>query len=189
MNTHYYQVCADLLEYTEGNEWSTRIYSYENLIAEPVIVATDAEGKELTPMISDSGKILFFHRNEEELEEEVSESVENFFTQYMIYSSSTGRVYGVLDCTLRGSKLNQYLLNSTDAMMWASDTSVVYKELEFSNFHRVGENCMYCTIQYQGDFSAQTWYENYSYEMKNGYEMVFIKSNGRWLAAEMSTFQ
>lgn len=182
-------IFTELLDYTDGNEWSIRVFSYDNLVSEPVITATDADGNALNPVVSDTGRILFFHLNDAELENEARDDVDEFFTQYMNYSSSMGRVYGVLSCTLRGSKLNKYLLNSTDAMMWASDTSVSYKELEYANFYRLSENCLYCTIQYQGDFSAKTWYENYSYEMKNGYEMVFVKSGEKWLAAEMSTFQ
>ena len=73
-------------------------------------------------------------------------------------------------------------------MYWASETQVDYEELSFSDFYPVGEDAFYCTIQYKANFTAQSWYEKYSYGLKNGYEMLFVKEGRNWYAAEMSAF-
>lgn len=181
-------IFKDFAKYTEGNEWDTLVYSFEGIYGEPSVSAHDTEGNELSPVMTDSGRILFFHANDEELQSEAEPSVEQFFNAYMAYSSSHGGVFDLLGCTLRGTRLNNYFRFSTEGMYWASDTDVNYDELEFSNFRRLSDDCLFCTIQFRGNFSAQSWHENYSYEMRNGYEMVFVKSGRIWLAAEMSAF-
>jgi hypothetical protein len=52
----------------------------------------------------------------------------------------------------------------------------------------VGSNCFTCTILYKADFTATSWYEQYSYAMRDGYKMVFIHDGSTWRAASMSAF-
>ena len=177
--------------YTAGNEWKTVEYSHSGLFTEPVIKAYDRSGVELVPVITDSGKFIFFHPNDEQLMEEVHDVVETFFNRYMDYSSSQvnrPKIQALLECTLFGTRLNRYIRDSAEGMYWASDTQVDYEELSFSDFYPVGENAFYCTIQYKASFTAQSWYEKYSYGLKNGYEMLFVKEGRNWYAAEMSAF-
>lgn len=184
-------IFKDFQDYTKGAEWKTLRYTYEGLIGEPEITGRTADGTEVTPLISDSGKYLLYHPNDAALQAEVEETVETYFNAYMDYSSSSlshEKLYRLLDCTLVGTRLNKYFRYSTEGMFWASDTDVSYDELTFSDFTPVGEDCFFCTIQYKGNFQAQSWYENYSYAMKNGYEMLFVRSGRRWLVAEMSAF-
>ena len=181
-------IFKNLTSYTAGQEWDTLVYSFDGIYGEPYVTAVDADGTTLEPVVTDSGKLVFFHANNQTLQENAEASVSKFFDAYMAYSSSRGRVYDLLDCTLRGTRLNSYIRYSTEGMYWASDTYVDYDELEFSNFYPLGDDCLFCTIQFKGNFSAQAWYESYSYEMRNGYEMVFVKYGNSWLAAEMSAF-
>ncbi len=117
--------------------------------------------------------------------------VDTYFTRYMEYSSSQLRLQSMrdlLNCTLYGTRLNRYIRESAEGMYWASNTEVEYDELTYSDFCPVGSNAFYCTIQYKANFTAQSWYEKYSYGMKNGYEMLFVKDGKNWYAAEMSAF-
>ena len=63
-----------------------------------------------------------------------------------------------------------------------------YDELRFDNLHRAGNGCFTCTILYKADFTATSWYEQYSYAMQDGYKMVFIHDGTNWKAASMSAF-
>ncbi len=177
--------------YTDGNEWKTVEYSHGGIFTEPVITAYDSNGTELVPIITDTGKFIYFHANDEQLKNEMYDVVDTYFTRYMEYSSSQLRLQSMrdlLNCTLYGTRLNRYIRESAEGMYWASNTEVEYDELTFSDFRPVGSNAFYCTIQYKANFTAQSWYEKYSYGMKNGYEMLFVKDGKNWYAAEMSAF-
>ena len=178
-------------KYTGGNEWKTVEYSYNGIYSEPVITAYDSNGTELVPVITDTGKFLYFHANDEELENEMFNVVDTFFSRYMEYSSSQLKLASMrelLSSTLYGTRLNRYIRESAEGMYWASDTEVEYDELSYSDFYPVGDKAFYCTIQYKANFTAQSWYEKYSYGMKNGYEMLFVLDGRNWYAAEMSAF-
>ena len=182
----------NLTSFTNGSEWQKLVYSFDNIYGIPTVLAFDKSGNEIHPVVTDSGRILFFHKNDEELQKEAESSVESFFNANLAYSSFRGGSYKLLDrlleCTYRGTRLYRYFRYSTEGMYWASDTEINNNELEFSNFYRLNENCLFCTVQFKGNCSAQTWYENYSYELKNGYEMLFVRYGNGWLAAEMSAF-
>ena len=34
--------------------------------------------------------------------------------------------------------------------------------------------------------TATNWYEQYSYQLENAYELSFVSTSGRWLAAGMN---
>ena len=177
--------------YTAGNEWKTVEYAHDGIFTEPVIKAYDRSGAELSPVITDSGKFIFFHANDEQLKGEVYDIVETYFNRYMEYSSSQlnlAKMRELLSCTLYGTRLNRYIRNSAEGMYWASETEVAYDELTISDFYPVGENAFFCTIQFKANFTAKSWYEKYSYGLKNGYEMLFVKDGRNWYAAEMSAF-
>ena len=96
------------------------------------------------------------------------------------------RYYGLLDCILWTTDLYRYIQESTDAMIWASATSVNYDELTFTDFSFVGANCFVCTVRYKADFTANSWQEQKNYNMQNAYELVFVCPNGgAWYAAAM----
>ncbi len=60
------------------------------------------------------------------------------------------RYYSLLDCIMWTTDLYRYIQESTDAMIWASATSVSYDELTFTDFSFVGANCFVCTVRYKG---------------------------------------
>ena len=66
------------------------------------------------------------------------------------------RYYSLLDCIMWTTDLYRYIQESTDAMIWASATSVSYDELTFTDFSFVGANCFVCTVRYKADFTANS---------------------------------
>lgn len=205
-------ILRGLEEYTGDAAYDTVHWSFEGLCSVPDVQATAADGTALSPLVGKSGQIMFFRPNDEELQSAVQDRVKYFFNRYIDYSSrafqgnlslsrkdvadetvemssavrdSMRRYYGLLDCILWSTDLYQYVQNSTDAMIWASATSVSYDELTFTDFSYVGENCFVCTIRYKADFTANAWQEQKNYNMQNAYELAFVRSNGIWYAAAM----
>ena len=100
--------------------------------------------------------------------------------------ASMRRYYSLLDCIMWTTDLYRYIQESTDAMIWASATSVSYDELTFTDFSFVGANCFVCTVRYKADFTANSWQEQKNYNMQNAYELAFVCPNGgAWYAAAM----
>jgi hypothetical protein len=177
--------------YTGGNEWNTVEYSVSGLYTKPVVEAYDRDGTKLSPIVIDNGKFLFYHANDPVLQELVTPDVQAYFDAYMDYSMNPltlARLQKLWEHTLFGTRLNRYFRDSAEGMMYASTTEVSFEDLTFTNFCPVGENSFFCTIQYKANFNAQSWYENYSYDLANGYEMYFVKSGNKWVAAEMFSF-
>lgn len=185
-------VLEDLEEYAGDGLFHSVTYKLTDLYTQPEITAYDAEGNLLRPVVSgkEANTLTFFHAHDDALYQETHERVEEFFDKYMKYSQQKYTYYNyttLLSCILPGTELYSYIRDSKDAMYWASATEISYEELTFTDFALVDEDCFTCTIRYKADFSAQSWYENYSYDLQNAYEMVFIRDGGEWYAAAMNS--
>lgn len=206
-------ILRGLEEYTGDNAYYTVRWTFDGLYSEPDVRSYDTDGTELTPLVGTSGQLLFFHANNEQLQSAVQDTVKYFFNRYIDYSShafygnlaltreqvdspdtelddgarsSMRRYYRLLDCILESSDFYRYIQNSTDAMIWASSTSVSYDELTFTDFSFVSASCFVCTVRYKADFTANQWAEQKNYNMQNAYELVFVNPYGYgWLAAAM----
>ena len=180
-----------LESYLPQGGYDTLLYAVDGLYIEPVISAS-CNGVELTPVIGKDGRYIYFYPTDPDISIAMHESAEGFFQAYMYYSSYKYNGVSLKDLTdriLPDTELYSYFSHSYDAMIWASATEMNQRELRFDNFHRVGDNCFTCTILYKADFTATSWYEQYSYAREDGYKMVFIRSEGQWLAATMSAFE
>lgn len=183
-------VLEGLEEYAGDGAFHTVTYELSGLYTQPEITATDSAGNVLQPVISgeNADTLTFFHAHDDGLYQEVHTRVEEFFNRYMQYSQqaySSWNYDRLLSRILPGTGLYSYIRDSVDAMYWASATEISYEELSFTDFARVNDDCFTCTIRYKADFSAQSWYESYSYGLQNAYSMVFVRSNGAWYAAAM----
>ena len=181
-------ILAGLEAYTGGEAYRTVTYAAQGLYTRPEITA-EMNGRALTPLVNERGELLFFPAQDEALAAQMRSTVEQFFASYIDYTSkayNVGRHNALLGRILPGTELYAYVRDSRDAMIWASATEVHYDELTFADFCPVGDNCFTCTIRYKADFAAQSWYENYTYDLQNAYEMAFVRSGGRWYAAAMS---
>ncbi len=178
-------------KYLPDGGYDTIQYGADGLYIEPVISAS-CGGAELTPVIDAEGRYIFFYPSDENISIAMREAVEGFFDAYMYYTSYKYNGVALKDLTdriLPGTELYSYVTHSYDAMIWASATEMNQKELRFDNFHRVGDNCFTCTINYKANFTATSWYGKDSYAREDGYKMVFIRQDGAWLAATMSAFE
>ena len=181
-------ILAGLDAYTGGAGYRTLTWTFDGLYTRPEISA-EMNGRTLTPLINEKGELLFFPAQDDALTAQVQPTAEQFFASYMDYSGkayNTARHRALLSRILTGTELYSYVRDSRDAMIWASATEVHYDELTFADFFPVGENCFTCTIRYKADFAAKSWYESYTYDLQNAYEMAFVRSGNRWYAAAMS---
>ena len=176
-----------LEEYVGDAGYRTVRYDVEPLYLEPEVTAGTGSGVSVVPV--KEGEWAVLHDDGESEDGERYAVAKDYFTAYMNYSSYSyngGSFSVLLSKILPGTELYNYVANSRAAMIWASATKTEYKNLSFENFHSVGDNCFVCTISYDADMTASSWYERYSYELKNSYEVVFVKKNDRWYAAKMS---
>lgn len=181
-------IFKDLSVYSAGDEYKTLEYEYDGLYTKPEVTAVGPNGEPIEPVVDQNGVFRFFYDSDAEIPDGAEEAARDFFDAYMNYSASTGSVNSLLDTILPNTELARYVLYSTEAMYWASKTEVSYNELFIDNFHSVNDACFTCTIRYSADFTATAWYEQYSYDMQNGYKMVFVRNGGKWLAASMCAF-
>lgn len=175
--------------YTKDGAVLTNTYRFEGLYLKPEVTAVDANGNSLSPVITSDNSIVFFHQNDPTAEEELLPYAEKFFNAYMEYSAHSweaSRFYNLLSCILPGTSLYNYVMNSTEAMYWASGTSTAYKDLRYDHFHKVSDTCYTCTVLYSADMTATTWHEQYNYSLENAYELVFVSTMGNWFAASMN---
>ena len=181
-------IFAGLYSYTGGTPYRTLTWTFGGLYTRPEITA-EMNGKALTPLINEKGELIYFPAQDDALAGEMAPVVEEFFNSYIAYSGkayNTARHRALLSRILPGTELYTYVRDSRDAMIWASATEVHYDELSFADFFRVSDSCFTCTIRYKADFAARSWYEDYTYDLQNAYEMAFVRSGNRWLAAAMS---
>ena len=206
-------ILRGLENYTGDQAFDTVRWSFDGLYSLPDVQATAADGTALSPLVGKNGQLMFFHPNNASLQSAVEDRVRYFFNRYIDYSSrsfqgnlaltredvendeiemnpatraSMRRYYGLLDCIMWTTDLYRYIQESTDAMIWASATSVSYDELTFTDFSFVGANCFVCTVRYKADFTANSWQEQKNYNMQNAYELAFVCPNGgAWYAAAM----
>lgn len=171
--------------------YETLTYAYDGLYSEPLIRA-EYRGEELAARIDEDGTYSFFYPDDEDISIAMHEAVEGFFEAYMNYANykyNGVALRKLTDRVLPGTELYSYFKNSHDAMVWASATETDGQELRFESFHRVGENCFTCMIFNKADYTATQWHGTESYAREDGYQMVFIRQNGNWLAAVMSALE
>ncbi len=182
-------VFAGLEPYTQGARCMTNVYEVDGLYLTPAVTAVETDGREVTPVISAANSFTFFHAGEPETEAEMLPIAERFFNAYMEYSAHAfeyTRFQNLLGTILPQSSLYQYVLQSQQAMVWASGTDTEYTDLRYENFHRVSDTCFVCTVIYSADMTAKNWYEQYSYQLENAYELAFVYAADKWLAAGMN---
>ncbi len=181
-------VLAGLDAYTDGAAYRTLTWTFGGLYTRPEIVA-EMNGRRLVPLVNEKGEFIFFPAQDDALAAQMQPVAERFFSSYIEYSGkayNTGRHRTLLNRILQGTELYSYVRDSRDAMIWASATEVHYDELTFADFFPVSDKCFTCTIRYKADFAAKSWYESYTYDLQNAYEMAFVRSGNNWYAAAMS---
>lgn len=169
--------------------YETNLYAYKGLYTLPELKASYM-GTELQPEVGEDGTMYYFYPTDSEFPETAKAAAKKFFLTYLKFASHNGEasLWDVTALIAPNTELYSYVANSGDAMYWASATEMNFEELSFDHFHWVDENCFTCTAAYEADFTAQSWYEQYSYAMRNGYKLVFVRQYGMWYAAGMTAY-
>ena len=171
-------------EYTGGKTYPVLTYELSGLYLPPEVTVADGQKGSILATTGDSFYVFADDGGNEELET----AAKGYFEAYMRYSAyafQSGNYYALLGKILPGTELYRYVANSRDAMIWASATKTEYKDLRYENLHRISDDCFVCTISYDAEMQASSWYKRYNYELKNAYRVVFVKRGDVWLAATM----
>ena len=171
-------------EFAAGKTYPVLTYELNGLYLPPEVTVANGEKGSILATTGDSFYVFADDGNDEEL----SMAAKGYFEAYMHYSAyafQSGNYYALLGKILPGTELYRYVANSRDAMIWASATKTEYKDLRYENIHRISDDCFVCTISYDAEMQASSWYKRYNYELKNAYRVVFVKRGDIWLAAKM----
>ena len=173
-----------LEEYTGGKTYPVLTYELKGLYLPPEVTVAEGQKGSILATTGDSFYVFADDGNDEERKA----AAEGYFEAYMNYSAysfQSGNYYALLGKILPGTELYNYVANSRAAMIWASATKTEYKDLRYENIHRISDDCFVCTISYDAEMQASSWYKRYNYELKNAYRVVFVKRGDVWLAAKM----
>ena len=162
-------------------------YEFElnGLYDEPV-VTVEYHGKPLLPEDFDDDGMLYQLPFSAELKGLHEETAEAFIRSFVRFGANVGNnadanYADVSGKMLRGSELLDRTRNAIGTMRWISGTSVQYNSLEIDNFRAYGENIFSCEIRY--NITTSTRYE--TNDVEGDFEVLFVQSGGRWLAADM----
>ena len=169
-------------------------YEFElaGLYSEPAVSAAYAAapgglGVPLVPDMPGDGGIVFRLPFSAELEELHAGAAEAFIRSFVRFGANAGNdidanFADVGGKMLRGSDLLRRTRSAVDTMRWVSNASVHYNSLEIANFRPYGEDYFTCEIRY--NITTRTYYE--THDVEGNYEVLFARSGGRWLAANMA---
>lgn len=178
----------DILQYTEGDEYSVVTYSFSDFIKEPDVKAVDKDGNVLVPIVSGNKRYSFMHLNEPATQAQFQEVVQSFFEKYRLYATSvynSGTAGSLLNRCLRHSELYDYILNSEDTMYWTTAIKTTYSDVTYDNYSMVGDRAFVCAVKYRIEQTSTDWNETTEKYLDYAYELVFVKSDEMWLCAKM----
>lgn len=119
--------------------------------------------------------------------ERMQEITEEYYDLYMNYAStgSEGAMWMVLNKTVPGSRLYNYILQSKEAMIFCSRTEITYDDLQFVSPEMVSDSCFICGVRALGECKAKRWYDEYTFSLNKEYRFTFENNSGTWRALEM----
>jgi len=161
-------------------------FELDGLYIEPILTAVDGQGRVLQPQPSGNGEISFSEEFSEEYKTLHEGTVEDFIRAYVSFGSNVGNSveanFARLSRLMLGNtELYRRVANTRNAMIWVSGTTVRYNELRTSNFLPYGDSHFSCEVYY--NITHNTRYE--ARELEGHFEVLFVLSGGRWLAAKM----
>jgi hypothetical protein len=186
VGTQYPSSLFDGLEKYAASPVSFLIYEADGLLMAPQVEVTDAEGRELAGVDAD-GVTSFGFADDETMWAEHSDRITDFVNAYVNFTTNMGD-----KSEENFAALSQYMLSGTD-MYWRlaslidgihfiGGLTVDYREIKAYDFAVCGENCFVCRLSFSLTLNSYTG----TRDMDSSYDMVFIQSGGKWLAAAMS---
>ena len=120
--------------------------------------------------------------------EEMAALAEDYYSAYMNYAStgSESGMWAVLQKTVYGGDLYNYILGSKEAGTFFSRTTISYDVLEFTDPQMLSDTCFTCDITARGHCTAARWNDSYEFELNKDYVLVFSKAGGAWQASELN---
>ena len=189
--TGSFDLTRDVWLLPEGVSYRTLSYRAQGLYVEPELQAFGADGKELSAFVGGNGTVYFFYPDERSVPGDARQAAEDYFRAFLGYSASGGSRIAFMDLLSRilpDTELSRYVQESTDAMYWASETEIDYRELSFDHFHALSEDCVFCTVSFSADLTASTWHDELNYDICSGYQLVLVRYDGGWRAAAQANF-
>ena len=169
-------------------------FQIDGLYLEPVITASDAQGRELLLVgsdaaasgLSDCTELHYIGDYSSEYKETHSGTVEAFIRAYVNFAANVGgnvnaNISRLFDYVLRGSELYSRIQASRSAMEWVASVAVAYNTLAIDDFRPYGDNFFSCEVSY--DITNRT--HAGERELAGCFEILFESSNGKWLAVNM----
>lgn len=191
-----YGLLAGLDNYTGDEAFKTNTYRFTGLYSSPEVLAYDAEGNELSPIMTGENVYHFFHPSDTAADEEdqkeldhLWELAEGYFDTYVKYTTKpfdSNIYYRLLSATLSGTQLQAYIAQSNAAMKWAANSTVENQKFHYDNLHRIGDSCYTCTVEFELDKTSSTWVDEVSTSEQNAEQMVFVRRGKYWYAAALS---
>ena len=120
-------------------------------------------------------------------EDRMKEITADYYKLYMDYAStgSEGAMWMVLNKTVQGSRLYEYILQSKEAMIFCSRTEITYDNLQFVSPEMLSDGSFVCGVKATGECLAKRWVDEYSFPLNKEYRFIFENISGSWRAAEM----
>jgi hypothetical protein len=157
-----------------------------DIYTEPTLAVVDARGKELLPQTTGDGDTVDTEDFSSEYKELYVETVERFIRAYVSFSANTGNnvqsnFANISGLMLRDSDMYSRVQGIMDGMSWVNNTTVTYDSLDIDCFRQFGDEYFTCEVRYS--ITQKTYYE--TREIEGNYELLFVLSDGKWLAVKM----
>ena len=161
-------------------------FGFEYLYVEPVITVTNAQGIMLGSFISEDGETIYQEEYSESLKEAHEETAVDFMRAYVRFSSNAGgnpgsNLASLGNYMLRTSTLFRHLQNAVTTRTWTQVSQLTFHEIEATNFRQYGDDYFTCEVNY----SLTQRGAASTVDLEMSYEILFVRSNGRWLAVNV----
>jgi len=162
------------------------VFGFEDIYVEPVITVTNSQGTELESIENDDGDLIYIEPYSETLKASHAETAENFMRAYVRFSSNVGgdpnsNLSSLSNYMQRSSALYRHLQAAVITRSWPRTSQVTFHELTADNFKQYGDNYFTCEVYY--NLTQRGHVDTVDVEMRH--EVLFIRSNGRWLVANV----
>ena len=176
----------DGLENFIASPVSFLIYEADGLLMAPQVEATDAAGRELESYDAD-GFTSFGFADDEAMRAEHLDRITDFVHAYVNFTTnmgdqSQGNFTALSKYMLSGTDMYWRLASLIEGIHYVSGLNVTYRQIDAYDFASCGENCFVCRLSFSLALNSYAG----TRDMDSSYDMVFVKSGGKWLAAAMS---
>jgi hypothetical protein len=176
----------DGLEKYAASPLSFLIYEADGLLMTPQVTARDAEGHELNGFDAD-GVTSFGFADDDSMRTEHLDRITDFVQAYVSFTTNMGdksadNFTALSKFLLSGTDMYWRLASLVNGIHYVSGLTVTYREIEAYDFASCGENCFVCRLSFSLTLHSYAG----DRDMDSAYDMVFVQSGGKWLAAAMS---